>query len=39
MGILHGLVSRPNIMISMIYWILEASEDHRKQLTENGDTL
>jgi len=23
----------------MIYWILEALEDHTKRLTENGDTL
>jgi len=23
----------------MIYWILEAREDHTKWLTENGDTL
>jgi len=39
MKVLHGLMSRPNIMTSMIYWILAALEDHTKGLTENGDTL
>jgi hypothetical protein len=37
--VLHGSMSRPNITTSMIYWILEAREDHTKRLTENGDTL
>jgi len=39
MRVLHGLMSRPNITTWMIYWILEAREDHTKRLTENGDTL
>jgi len=39
MSVLHGLMSRPNITTSMIFRILEAHEDHTKQLTENGDTL
>ena len=39
MRVLHGLMSRPNIMTSMIYRILVACEDHTKRLTENGDTL
>jgi len=39
MRVLHGLIRRPNIMMSMIYRILEALEDHTKQLTENVDTL
>jgi len=39
MRIQHDLMSRPNIMTSMIYWILEAREDHTKRLTENGETL
>ena len=37
--VLHGLMSRPNIMTSMMYWILDPCEDHTKRLTENGDTL
>jgi len=39
MNVLHGLMSRPNIMTSMIYRILEAREDHTLQLIDNGDTL
>jgi len=39
MRVLHGLMSRPNITTSMIDRILEACEDHMKQLTENGDIL
>ena len=39
MTVLHSLISRPNIMASMLYCILEAREDHTKRLTENGDTL
>jgi len=37
--VLYGLISRLSITTSMIYRILEAHEDHTKQLTENGDTL
>jgi len=37
--VLHGLMCRPNIKISMIYRIPEAREDHTKWLIENGDTL
>jgi len=39
MKVLHGLMSRLNITMTMIYQILESSEDHTKRLTENGDTL
>ena len=39
MSILHGLMSRPNIMTSIIYWILESPENHKKWLTETGDRL
>ena len=39
MRVLHGLMSRPNITPLMIYRNLEASEDHTKRLTENGNTL
>ena len=39
MRLLHGLISGPSITTSMPYQILEASEDHTKRLTENGDTL
>jgi len=39
MSFLQGLMSRANIMTSMIYQILAAREDHTKWLTENGDTL
>jgi len=35
----HGLISRPNIMMTIIYRFLEAREDHPKRLTENGNTL
>jgi len=38
MTVLHGLISWPNITTSMRYSILEAREDHTKQLTENRDT-
>ena len=37
MGVLHGLMNRPNIMTTMIYWILECRHDHTKGLTEQGD--
>jgi hypothetical protein len=39
MPVQHGLMSRPNIMMSMIYQILEAHEDCTMRLMENGDTL
>jgi len=39
MGVLHGLMSRPNITTSMIYCILECREDDTKQLTEYGDVV
>jgi len=39
MSVLHGLMSQPNITTLMIFQILDACEDHTKQLTENGDTL
>jgi len=39
MRVPHGLMSRPNITMSMIYRILESCVDHTKRLTENGDTL
>jgi hypothetical protein len=39
MKVLHGLMSRPKITTSMIYWILECRKDHRKQLTEYGDIV
>ena len=39
MRVLHSLMSQPNIEMSMIYQILEAREDHKKQLTETGDML
>jgi hypothetical protein len=37
MKVLHGLMSRPNITTSMIYWILVSREDHTKRLTANDD--
>jgi len=37
MNVLHGLMSRPNIMTSMIYRILGSWEDYMKRLTENDD--
>jgi len=39
MEVLHGLMSRLNIMRWMIYLILESREDHTMRLTENGDTV
>jgi hypothetical protein len=39
MKVLHGLMSRPNIMTSMIYRILECRKDHTKQLTEHRDVV
>jgi len=39
MRVLHGLMSRPNIKMTMLYAILESRKGHREQLTENGDTL
>jgi hypothetical protein len=32
--VLRGLTSRPNIMNTMIYGIVECRKDHTKQLTE-----
>ena len=37
MRVLPGLMSRPNIMTSMIYRILECQEDHTKLRMEHGD--
>ena len=37
MKVLHGLMSRPSIMTSMIYRILECHEDSAKQLTVHRD--
>jgi len=39
MNVLHGLMSRLNIMMTMIYQILESGENYTKRLTETGDTL
>ena len=39
MRVLHGLMSRPDIMTLMLYWIFEAREGQLKWLTENGDML
>jgi hypothetical protein len=39
MNVLHGLMSRPNITRSMIYWIVESREDHTNRLRENDDTV
>jgi len=39
MRVLHGLISRLNITMSMIYPTLEAREKYTKRLTEKGDTL
>jgi len=39
MRVLHGLMSGPNIMMLMIYRILESRDDHTKRLTENEDTF
>ena len=39
MRFLHGIMSQPKITMTMIYQILEFSEDHTMQLTENGGTL
>ena len=35
MKVLRGLMSQPNIMTTMIYIILECSEDHLQRLTKN----
>jgi len=37
MRVLHGLMNRPNITTTMIYWILECRQDHTKRLMEHGD--
>jgi len=37
MRVLHGLMSRPNFIMSMIYRILEYPEEHTQWLMENGD--
>jgi len=39
MKVLHGLMSRLNIMTSLIYQILEGCEDHTMQLTQQGDIV
>ena len=39
MRVLHGLQSGLNITTLMIFWILEDCAEHKKLLTENGDTL
>ena len=39
MRVLHGLMSRLNILTSMIYQILVDRENHMKKLTLNGDML
>jgi len=39
MKVLHGLMSRPSITISMIYQILECREDLTKQLMEQDDVM
>ena len=36
MRVLHGLMSRLNIMTSMMYRILECPQDHTQQLVEHG---
>jgi hypothetical protein len=38
MTVLRGLMSRPNITTTMIYWILQFREDHTMRLTDNEDT-
>jgi len=37
MRVLHGLMNRPNITMTMIYRILECRQDHTKRLTDHGD--
>jgi len=37
--VLHGLMSRPNITASMIYWILECRAHHTQQRTEYADVM
>jgi hypothetical protein len=39
MRILHCLMSQPNIITWIIYWILVCYEDHTAQLTEDRDAL
>jgi hypothetical protein len=39
MKVLHGLMSRLNIMTVMIYRIQECRKDHPKQPTEYGDVV
>jgi len=39
MGVLHGLMNRPNITTMMIYRILECRQDHMKRLEEQGDFM
>ena len=39
MSVLRRMPSRPNIMTTMIYRILESCDNHIQRLTENGDTL
>jgi len=39
MRVLHGSMSRPNITMTTISWILESGEDNTQPLTESGDTL
>jgi len=37
MRVLQGLMSQPNITMTMIYWILECQQDQMKQRTEHAD--
>ena len=39
MRVLHGLMGRPNIWMTMIFRILECREDHTKLLTKSGDNM
>jgi len=39
MGVLHGLMSRPNIMTSMIYCMLKCRADHTTRLGEYGEVV
>jgi len=39
MIVLLGMMSRPNMSMSMIYRILESHEEHEKRLTDNGETF
>jgi len=39
MKVLHGMMNRPNIIMSMTYGILDYYEDHTQRLTEDEDTF